>query len=244
MIAKDSIALAADLPLPEALALFDEIKAYVGVVKIGLSLFVEHGPGAVAAFTSRGARVFLDLKLHDIPNTVELAAKAAGGLGVAFLTVHAGGGEHMVRAAVEGVNAGAKAVGVGPPRVLAVTVLTSMDDSTLQSVGVEDPPPLQVERLAALAANAGAGGLVCSVREVSEVRRVVGPSLVLCTPGIRPKGSASHDQARVETPAAAIEAGANLLVVGRPITQAKDRVATAKAVHDEVAAALMTIKRT
>ncbi len=238
MSAKDSIALAADLPLPEAIALYDEIKAYVGVVKVGLSLFVEHGPAAVTAFTSRGARVFLDLKLHDIPNTVELAAKAAGGLGVSFLTVHASGGEHMVRAAVDGASAGAKAAGLPAPRILAVTVLTSMDDPTLQSVGVEDPALLQVERLAALSAKAGAGGLVCSAREVSDVRRVVGPELVLCTPGIRPKGAASNDQARVETPASAIEAGATLLVVGRPISQAKDRAAAAKAIHDEVVAAL------
>ncbi len=236
--ARDAIALAADLPLADAIALYDEVKAHVGVVKVGLSLFVEHGPMAVKAFTSKGARVFLDLKLHDIPNTVELAAKAAGSLGVAYLTVHAGGGEHMVRGAVEGSKAGAAAAGVAPPVILAVTVLTSMDDPTLQSVGVEDPALLQVERLAALAAKAGAGGLVCSAREVSEVRRVVGPSLVLCTPGIRPKGVASNDQARVETPASAIAAGATLLVVGRPITQAKDRAAAAKALHDEVASAL------
>jgi orotidine-5'-phosphate decarboxylase len=236
--ARDALALAADLPLAEAVPLYDEVRAHVGVVKVGLSLFVEHGPAAVKAFTSKGARVFLDLKLHDIPNTVELAAKAAGGLGVSYLTVHAGGGEHMVRAAVEGAKAGAASAGVAPPVILAVTVLTSMDDPTLQSVGVDDPPLLQVERLAALAAKAGAGGLVCSAREVSDVRRVVGPSLVLCTPGIRPKGVASNDQARVETPAAAITAGASLLVVGRPITQAKDRVAAAKALHDEVAGAL------
>ncbi|MBL8923909.1 MAG: orotidine-5'-phosphate decarboxylase [Myxococcaceae bacterium] len=236
--ARDALALAADLSLAEAVPLYDEVRAHVGVVKVGLSLFVEHGPAAVKAFTSKGARVFLDLKLHDIPNTVELAAKAAGSLGVSYLTVHASGGEHMVRAAVEGAKAGARTAGVTAPVVLAVTVLTSMDDPTLQSVGVEDPPLLQVERLAALAAKAGAGGLVCSAREVAEVRRVVGPSLTLCTPGIRPKGTASNDQARVETPSAAISAGASLLVVGRPITQAKDRLAAAKALHDEVAGAL------
>lgn len=236
--ARDALALAADLPLAEAVPLYDEVRSHVGVVKVGLSLFVEHGPAAVKAFTSKGARVFLDLKLHDIPNTVELAARAAGALGVAYLTVHAGGGEHMVRAAVEGAAAGAKAAGLAPPIILGVTVLTSMDDPTLQSVGVEDPPLLQVERLAALAAKAGAGGLVCSAREVSEVRRVVGPALVLCTPGTRPTGASSNDQARVETPASAIASGATLLVVGRPITQAKDRVAAAKALHDEVAAAL------
>lgn len=181
-------------------------------MKVGLSLFVEHGPVAVKAFTSKGARVFLDLKLHDIPNTVELAAKAAGSLGVAYLTVHAGGGEHMVRGAVEGSKAGAAAAGVAPPVILAVTVLTSMDDPTLQSVGVEDPALLQVERLAALAAKAGAGGLVCSAREVSEVRRVVGPSLVLCTPGIRPKGVASRRSGARRDSGEHNAAGATLLV--------------------------------
>lgn len=238
MTPRDAIALAADLPLPEAIALYEKVAPHVGVVKVGLSLFVEHGPAAVKAFTDRGAQVFLDLKLHDIPNTVELAAKAAGGQGVRYLTVHAGGGEHMVRAAVAGARKGAEAVGAAPPIILAVTVLTSMDDPTLQSVGVEDPPLLQVERLAALAAKAGAGGLVCSAREVSEVRRVVGDGLVLCTPGIRPKGVAANDQARTETPRQAIESGATLLVVGRPITQAKDPLVAARDLEAEVAQAL------
>jgi orotidine-5'-phosphate decarboxylase len=235
--AKDMIALAADLPLPEALALYEKVAPHVGVVKVGLSLFVEHGPLAVKAFVDRGAQVFLDLKLHDIPNTVELAARAAGRLGARFLTVHAGGGEHMIRAAVQGAAAGAGESGRAPPIILAVTVLTSMDDPTLQSVGVEDPPLLQVERLAGLAAKAGAGGVVCSAKEVGDVRRVVGPALVLCTPGIRPAGVAANDQARVETPSAAITAGATLLVVGRPISQAADPVAAARALVEEIEAA-------
>ncbi|MDX2015329.1 MAG: orotidine-5'-phosphate decarboxylase [Myxococcaceae bacterium] len=236
--AKAAVALAADLPLPEAIALYEQVRSVVGVVKVGLSLFVEHGPAAVKAFTDRGARVFLDLKLHDIPNTVQLAAQAAGALGASYLTVHAGGGEAMLRAAVEGAAAGAASRQTSPPVVLSVTVLTSMDDPTLQSVGVEDPMLLQVERLAALSAKAGVGGLVCSAREVGEVRRIVGDGLVLCTPGIRPRGTSSQDQARVETPASAIAAGANLLVVGRPITQAKDPLVAARAIHDEVEAAL------
>ncbi|MCA2981855.1 MAG: orotidine-5'-phosphate decarboxylase [Myxococcaceae bacterium] len=236
--AKDALALAADLPLPEAIALYEQVRAVVGVVKVGLSLFVEHGPAAVQAFTDRGARVFLDLKLHDIPNTVQLAAQAAGRLGVSYLTVHAGGGEAMLRAAVEGAHAGASSRGAAAPTILSVTVLTSMDDPTLLSVGVEEPLVLQVERLAALSAKAGVGGLVCSAREVSEVRRVVGDGFVLCTPGIRPRGASTQDQARVETPAAAIAAGASLLVVGRPITQAKEPLVAARAIHDEVEAAV------
>jgi orotidine-5'-phosphate decarboxylase len=236
--AREALALAADLSLPDAIALYEQVRPVVGVVKVGLSLFVEHGPAAVRAFTDRGAKVFLDLKLHDIPNTVQLAAKAAGALGVSYLTVHASGGEAMLRAAVEGAAEGASTAGGAPPTILGVTVLTSMDDPTLQSVGVEEPMVLQVERLAALAAKAGVGGLVCSAREVGEVRRLVGDGLVLCTPGIRPRGVASQDQARVETPASAIAAGATLLVVGRPITQAKAPLVAATAIHDEVAEAL------
>ncbi len=240
MAGRESIALAADLPLPEAIALFEAVRPHVGVVKVGLSLFVEHGPAAATAFTSRGAQVFLDLKLHDIPKTVELAAQAAAKLGIRYLTVHATGGEAMLRAAVEGAAEGARLAVVAPPVVLAVTVLTSMDDPTLQSIGVEDPAVLQVERLAALAVKAGVGGLVCSAREVGEVRRLVGDGMVLCTPGIRPRGAAVNDQARVESPTAAIAAGASLLVIGRPISHATDPVSAARAIEAEVEAAAVS----
>lgn len=236
--AKQHLALAIDVPLPQGLALFGKLRQHVGVAKVGLSLFLEHGPAAVVPFVAAGARVFLDLKLHDIPNTVELAAQRAAALGVSFLTVHASGGAAMLQAAVRGAREGAASVGAPAPVILAVTVLTSMDEAGLRQVGVPGSTESQVARLAELAKRAGVGGLVCSAREVSGVRRAVGPDLVLCTPGIRPTGVVANDQARVETPTSAIRAGADLLVVGRPIYEASDPLAAAAALEAEVSAAL------
>ncbi len=232
--AKNRIALALDLPLPEGLAAWDRVAPHVGVAKVGLSLFVEHGPRAVEEFLRRGARVFLDLKLHDIPNTVELAAEKAGALGVAYLTIHASGGAAMVKAAGEGAARGAAKAGHQTPIILAVTVLTSMDDAALAQTGVLANAKDHAQALAQLAVQSGATGLVCSAREVSEVRAKVGPKIVLCTPGIRPAGAAANDQARTETPAAAIQAGSDLLVIGRPITTAADMTAAAKAIEAEI----------
>ena len=203
-----------------------------------MSLFVEHGPRAVEEFLRRGAKVFLDLKLHDIPNTVELAAARAGALGVAYLTVHASGGSAMVKAAVEGAASGAAKAGHAAPIILGVTVLTSMDDAALQEVGVPASARDQAQVLAQVAVRARATGLVCSAREVAAVRSRVGPQIVLCTPGIRPAGATANDQARTQTPGAAILAGSDLLVIGRPITTAADMVAAAKAIEAEVAACL------
>lgn len=207
----------------------------MGVAKVGLSLFVEHGPRAVEEFLRRGALVFLDLKLHDIPNTVELAAARAGALGVSYLTVHASGGAAMVKAAVEGAAKGAAQAGHAPPIILAVTVLTSMDDAALQETGVPATARDHAQALAHVAVRAGATGLVCSAREVAAVRARVGPKVVLCTPGIRPAGADANDQARTETPLAAIQAGSDLLVIGRPITTAVDMAAAAKAIEAEIA---------
>ncbi len=206
----------------------------MGVAKVGLSLFVEHGPRAVEEFLRRGARVFLDLKLHDIPNTVELAAARAGALGVSYLTVHASGGSSMVKAAMEGAASGAAKAGHPAPVILAVTVLTSMDDAALAQTGVPASARDQAQALAQLAVKAGATGLVCSAREVAAIRALVGPKVVLCTPGIRPAGAAANDQARTETPLAAIQAGSDLLVIGRPITSAADMTAAAKAIEAEL----------
>ncbi len=231
---RDRIALAVDLPLPEGIAAWEQVAPYVGVAKVGLSLFVEHGPRAVEVFLQRGARVFLDLKLHDIPNTVELAAAKAGALGVSYLTVHASGGAAMVKAAVQGAAAGAAKAGHPAPVILAVTVLTSMDDAALADTGVARDAGAQAAWLAQLAIRAGATGLVCSAREVAAVRALVGPGIVLCTPGIRPLGAAANDQARTETPASAIAAGSDLLVIGRPITAAPDLVAAAKAILESI----------
>jgi orotidine-5'-phosphate decarboxylase len=239
-VSRQLLALAADLPLPDALAVYQKVAAHVGVAKVGLSLFVEHGPAAVKAFLDLGARVFLDLKLHDIPNTVELASARAAALGVGYLTVHASGGLAMLEAAVRGAREGAAKAGVSAPVVLAVTVLTSMDDAALAATGVPDKAPSQVGRLAALAATAGAGGLVCSALEVGSLRLLVGPKMVLCTPGIRPAGAAKDDQARVETPSAAVRAGANLLVIGRPIYSDPDPARAAAAIAAELAQAPST----
>ena len=235
--ARERIAWAADVPLDEALRLWPLLSPFVGVVKVGLSLFVEHGPAAVRPFRTQGAAVFLDLKLHDIPNTVENAAAAAGALGASLLTVHASGGEEMVRAAVRGAGRGAERAGVAPPRILAVTALTSLGDAEVSALGLAASAAAMASRLAEIAVRGGAGGLVCSAREAPALRARF-PDLFLCTPGIRPAGAAVGDQARVETPAAAIAAGSSLLVVGRPLHGAPDAAAGAKALHDEVAAAI------
>lgn len=232
------MALAADLPLEEALSVAQRVAPHVGVVKVGLSLFVEHGPKAVEAFRAQGAKVFLDLKLHDIPNTVELAAARAAALGISFLTVHASGGAPMLQAALKGAREGALKAGHAPPTILAVTVLTSMNEVTLREVGIQASADRQALALAVMAAHAGVGGLVCSPKEASVLRRELGPNVVLCTPGIRPLGAAVNDQARVETPASAIYGGSDLLVIGRPITAAADPLEAARAIEAEVAEAL------
>jgi orotidine-5'-phosphate decarboxylase len=235
--AREKLALAADLPLADGLALYGQVAPAVAYAKVGLSLFVEHGPEAVRAFQRLGARVFLDLKLHDIPNTVQLAAARAGALGVALLTVHASGGADMVRAAVQGAREGARAAGCAPPRVLAVTVLTSLGGEALAAVGLQGSPQEATLRLGTLAVGAGADGLVCSPHEAALLRRALGPGAYLCTPGIRPAGAASGDQARAETPTFALRAGADLLVVGRPIHAAPDPLAAVHALAAEVSAA-------
>ena len=234
--ARERIAWAADVPLDEARRLWPLLSPSVGVVKVGLSLFVEHGPVAVQAFRALGAAVFLDLKLHDIPNTVEAAAAAAGALGASYLTVHASGGEAMLRAALEGAARGAEKAALPPPRVLAVTALTSLADADVVALGLGRTAAEMATRLAEVAVRAGVGGLVCSAREAPALRaRFAG--LFLCTPGIRPAGVAAGDQARVETPTAAVAAGSSLLVVGRALHDAGDPAAAAKAIHDEVSSA-------
>ncbi len=235
--ARERLALAADLPLEDGLRLYARVAPDVGYAKVGLSLFVEHGPPAVAAFQRLGARIFLDLKLHDIPNTVELAAARAGALGVSLLTVHAAGGEPMLRAAVKGARAGAHAQGHAPPRILAVTILTSMSAEDVTDVGLTGAPEEAALRLARLALHAGVDGLVCSPREAAAFRREFGPSPFLCTPGIRPAGASQGDQTRAETPAYAGRAGADLLVVGRPIHTAARPEDAARAIAAEVSSA-------
>jgi orotidine-5'-phosphate decarboxylase len=199
---------------------------HVAVVKVGLELFCRYGPSVVTAVRDSvgeggDASLFLDLKLHDIPNTVAGAARSAAQLRPAYLTVHASGGSAMIRAAVE------SAPGVA---ITAVTVLTSMSEDDLAAVGLAGPSLDAVRRLAALSVTAGATALVCSPREVAAVRAEVGSDITLITPGVRPAGAAAQDQSRVATPQQALADGADLLVIGRPITGADDPAAAAAAI--------------
>lgn len=196
--------------------LIEAVTPHCGLVKLGLEFFLKNGPAGIKA--ARGAHVFLDLKLHDIPNTVAGAVRALLPLGVDMLTVHAGGGAAMVAAAVEA----AAQAGENRPKILAVTVLTSLDAAALHSIGVAGGATQQALRLGRLALDAGADGLVCSAHEIAPLRDAFGALPVLVVPGIRPAGSQTDDQARVMTPEAAIAAGASYIVVGRPITGAAD----------------------
>jgi orotidine-5'-phosphate decarboxylase len=217
---KAPIAVALDAPDVETAARWAKaVTPYVSVVKVGLELFCRTGPSVVETVRGgTGVGLFLDLKLHDIPNTVAGAARSVARLKPKYLTVHAGGGADMVRAAVEAAP---------DVCIAAVTVLTSLDDEALAGIGLAGPSSDAVRRLAVLAVGAGAGALVCSPQEVALVRAEVGPDVVLITPGVRPAGADVQDQARVATPEQALRDGADLLVIGRPITGASDPGAAA-----------------
>jgi len=190
---------------------------HVGGLKLGLEFFSAHGPEGVRPFVESGLPVFLDLKYHDIPNTVAGAARAAAGLGVSILNVHAQGGAAMMRAALDAVKSVSPAT-----RVIAVTMLTSLGDEDLPGLGLKPPVGDQVLRLASLAQQCGLDGVVCSAHEVVRLRKELGAEFLLVVPGIRPSGTAPGDQRRVMGPAEARDAGASLLVIGRPITGATD----------------------
>ncbi len=208
----------------------------VGMFKVGSQLFTAAGPEIVREIVRSGYRVFLDLKFHDIPNTVAAAAVAAMRLGVTILNVHASGGSEMMKRAAAAVSEAASVEGLSRPSIIAVTVLTSADWATLQSLGVTNTPEQQVIKLALLAAENGMDGLVASPLEVPAIRAAISRrEFLLVTPGIRPGGTALDDQKRVLTPAAAMRAGADYVVVGRPITAAKDPVAAARMIGVEIA---------
>ena len=209
--------------LEAAAALSAALAGAVGMVKVGLELFTAAGPSSVSRLSEHGP-VFLDLKLHDIPTTVGRAARNAGRLGAAMLTVHALGGPEMVRAAVDGAAEGAKEAGTAPPQVVAVTVLSSLAEAAGAS-----PASLAFE-----AVTAGARGAVVSGDDVKDVREALGQDPLLVVPGIRPSGARSNDHARVLTPSEAMAAGADRLVVGRPITESTDPAAAARAILDEI----------
>ncbi|MFC0861024.1 orotidine-5'-phosphate decarboxylase [Sphaerimonospora cavernae] len=217
------IAVALDAPDLETAARWAGlVTPHVSTVKVGLELYLRYGPDVIASVRgASGVRVFLDLKLHDIPNTVAAAARAVARLKPAILTVHAAGGPAMVQAAVAAAP---------DAQIAAVTLLTSLSDADLREIGMQGPPDDAVRRMAAVAVGAGAQALVCSPREVAAVRAEVGPGITLITPGVRPAGADTQDQARVATPEDAITAGADLLVIGRPITGAPDPGAAAASI--------------
>ena len=212
----------------QALALAERIEDYCRFFKVGLELYLAEGNALVHELRHRGYSVFLDLKLHDIPNTVAAAILTAAGTGASMLTVHALGGPNMLRAAVESANKLPRS-----PLLLAVTVLTSMDPDQLVAVGIDRNPAQEVQQLAATASAAGMSGFVCSPQEAAQLRRCF-PNATLVIPGIRPAGIEIGDQKRVATPASALAAGADFLVVGRPITRAIDPVEAARALISEM----------
>jgi len=226
------IIVALDVPsVDKALALAEQLAPAVGAFKIGSELFTSAGPDIVRRIRATGAAVFLDLKFHDIPNTVAKAVAAATRLDVQMLTIHTGGGPEMMRAAEASAQETACALGRPAPLVLGVTVLTSMDANELGAVGLAPNPGKQVERLAALAASSGLRGLVCSPLELAALRQQLPSSIQLVTPGIRGPGDAAGDQKRTLSASEAIAAGANWLVIGRPIYAAENPRAAAEGIR-------------
>lgn len=221
----------ADLEAAERVA--RAVSPAAGYLKVGLELYTRFGPRAVELAKATGSEVFLDLKLHDIPETVERAVEAAGVLGVSLLTVHASGGRAMLEAAARAAERSTPNL-----RLLAVTVLTSLDEADLASIGVPRAPAEQALALARLAWQAGVRGFVTSSHEAPTLRAELGPEAMLVTPGIRPSGSDRGDQKRVATPGLAIQAGSDLLVVGRPIHADPDPAARAAAVREQIEQAL------
>jgi orotidine-5'-phosphate decarboxylase len=224
--------------LAEARRVVRLLAPHVQCFKIGKQLFVAAGPEVVRVVQRSGRDVFLDLKFHDIPNTVAAAVVEAARLGVRFVDVHASGGSDMMRAARDEVARRCRAERLRRPLLLAVTVLTSLDASDLAAVGVSATPERQVLRLARLAAGSGMDGVICSPHEIAPLRRALGRRVTIVTPGVRPAGAAVADQKRVLTPGKAIAAGADYLVIGRPIVQAADPQAAVRAIAADMRAAI------
>lgn len=217
---RDATIVALDVDAHEALGIARSLQGRARWLKVGMTLFYEAGPEIVRELRDMGFEIFLDLKLHDIPHQVEGAAARIARLGVGMFTVHAAGGRAMMEAAVRGACTSAEECGLDSPAVLAVTVLTSMDETALLETGVDSAPAAQVTRLATLAVESGVQGLVCSPHEAGAVRQIAGPERLIVTPGVRPSGSDHGDQARVMTPADAFSNGATHIVIGRPVTGA------------------------
>ncbi|OLC97993.1 MAG: orotidine 5'-phosphate decarboxylase [Acidobacteria bacterium 13_1_40CM_4_58_4] len=239
---RSSLVVALDFDsLSSAVKFAKQIADLVGMFKIGNQLFTAAGPAAVKEIAALGAGVFLDLKYHDIPNTVAGAVLSAASMpGVQLLNVHALGGKAMMEAAAQAISAGVP-MGADRPRLLAVTILTSMNQKAMKEAGIGGAPKMRVVKLAQLAKKAGVDGVVASIQEAKAIRKACGPDFLIATPGVRPKDSAvepkSDDQARKATPTEAIRAGADFLLVGRPILAALDPRAAAQSIVDEIAAA-------
>ncbi len=232
---KDRVFVALDTPsLERASGLARALSGAVGGVKLGKEFFTAQGPDGARAVAG-GERLFLDLKFHDIPNTVAGAVRAAAHLRPFMVNVHAAGGRAMMEAALEAAREGAEDTEAPRPLVLGVTVLTSLDDADLEAVGQRGPASEQVLRLARLAQDCGLDGVVCGPREIAALRQACGPGFTLVVPGIRPDWAAADDQKRITTPREALEAGADYLVIGRPITGAEDPAAAARRVAAELA---------
>jgi orotidine-5'-phosphate decarboxylase len=234
--ARDRLIIALDVGTrAEAISLALTLAPFAGWMKIGLQLFTAEGPDLVRAIREAGAKVFLDLKLHDIPNTVARTVESVAGLDAQMLSLHLSGGGEMVRAAV--------AAAPEHLLLLGVTVLTSANSETLREIGMVEDVSHQVVRLAEIGADCGIGGIVGSAREIGALRKAVGESLKLVIPGIRPRGSEEHDQKRIMTPAEAIAAGADYLVIGRPITAAPDPTTAARKILEEIESRVFRIDR-
>jgi len=234
-MSQNPIIVALDVPDADgALRLAESLAGSVGAFKVGKELFVSAGPEVVRKIRATGASVFLDLKFHDIPNTVAKAVASATRLDVQMLTIHTSGAGAMMTAAEQAAQETAKERVTKAPLVLGVTVLTSMDETELNQIGIDVSPAEQVERLARLAADSGLRGLVCSPLEIERLRGILPGHVQLVTPGIRPDNSQTGDQKRVMTPKDAMTAGANWLVIGRPITQAENPKEAAEAILDSL----------
>ncbi|BAF59986.1 MAG: orotidine-5'-phosphate decarboxylase [Pelotomaculum sp.] len=233
---KNPLIIALDVDTAEeAVCLAGRLGPYAGGFKVGMQLFYSAGPEAVRRLREKKAPVFLDLKLHDIPNTAAAAARALARLGVSILNVHAAGGRAMMQAAAEAAREEAEKAGINRPLVVAVTVLTSMDQEMFnKEAGMAGPICDRVAAWSLLAREAGLDGVVASPREIEVVRKACGPGFVIITPGIRPSGAARDDQKRTMTPREAIALGANWLVVGRPVTAAADPVKAIKDILDDI----------
>ena len=242
MNAKDKLIAALDVDTAdEALRLFESLRDSVGMFKIGMQLFTAAGPDVVRRIISRDGKIFLDLKYHDIPNTVAMAAVEAARLGVTLFNIHVSGGHDMMKRAAEAVADVTHRERLPKPKILGVTVLTSIDQLTLQQIGIEDDPAKVVGRLASLAASAGLDGVVASAQEIRVVRESVAQeNFLVVTPGIRATPSNVQDQRRTMPATEAVRAGADYLVVGRPILAAPDPVRAAQDLADEIHRAMST----